>query len=28
VICYTPDGSPVPLDGSGGAMVPSCLALR
>ena len=28
VICYTPDGSPVPLDGSGGAMAPSCLALR
>jgi len=28
VICYTPDGTPVPLDGSGGAMAPSCLALR
>ena len=28
VICYTPDGTPVPLDGSGGAMAPACLALR
>jgi prepilin-type N-terminal cleavage/methylation domain-containing protein len=28
IVCYTPDGSPVPLDGSGGAMVPSCAALR
>jgi len=28
VICYTPDGSPIPLDTSGGAMAPGCLALR
>ena len=28
VVCYTPDGTPVPLDGSGGAMSPSCLPLR
>jgi hypothetical protein len=28
VICHTPDGSPVPLDGTGGAMAPGCLALR
>ena len=26
VICYTPDGTPVPQ--SGGAMAPGCLALR
>jgi prepilin-type N-terminal cleavage/methylation domain-containing protein len=28
VICFTPDGSPVPLDGTGGAMMPGCMALR
>ena len=27
-ICFTPDGSPVPLDGTGGAMAPGCQALR
>ena len=28
VICFTPDGTPVPLDGTGGAMAPSCQAIR
>ena len=28
VICFTSDGTPVPLDGSGGAMAPGCMALR
>jgi type IV pilus assembly protein PilA len=28
VICFTPDGSPVPLDGSGGAMAPGCAPLQ
>jgi type IV pilus assembly protein PilA len=28
IICFTPDGTPVPLDGSGGAMTPGCQALR
>ena len=28
IICFTPDGSPVPLDGTGGAMAPGCQALR
>ena len=28
VICFTPDGTAVPLDGSGGAMAPGCLALQ
>ena len=28
LICYTSDGSPVPLDGTGAAMAPGCQALR
>jgi prepilin-type N-terminal cleavage/methylation domain-containing protein len=28
VVCFTPDGTPVPLDGTGGAMMPGCMALR
>jgi type IV pilus assembly protein PilA len=28
IICQTPDGTAVPLDGSGGAMAPGCQAIR
>jgi hypothetical protein len=28
IICFTSDGTPVPLDGTGGAMAPGCQALR
>jgi prepilin-type N-terminal cleavage/methylation domain-containing protein len=28
LICFTPDGTPVPLDGTGGAMAPGCQAIR
>jgi prepilin-type N-terminal cleavage/methylation domain-containing protein len=28
VVCFTSDGTPVPLDGTGGAMAPGCQPLR